>query len=65
VLGAVAAHRRGGDRGIRGVMVESHLLGGRQDSGVGPLTYGQSITDACLDFDATRSALLWLADAVG
>src|SRR6187402_3373311 len=43
-----------GNRGLIGVMIESHLVGGRQDAAPGkPLTYGQSITDACLGFEAT------------
>ncbi|WP_290652138.1 3-deoxy-7-phosphoheptulonate synthase [Aquisalimonas sp.] len=54
-----------GQRGITGLMLESHLTAGRQDPAQRPLTYGQSITDACLDFEATRVALLRLAEAVG
>ena len=35
-------------------MLESHLVGGRQDAKPGAsLTYGQSITDACLGWDDT------------
>src|SRR5881394_3895021 len=42
----------GGSSAIVGVMIESHLVGGRQDQTPGkPLTYGQSITDACLAWD--------------
>ena len=41
-----------GDRRIIGVMVESHLVGGRQDLVPGkPLVYGQSITDGCIDWE--------------
>ncbi|MDR1311747.1 MAG: 3-deoxy-7-phosphoheptulonate synthase AroG [Burkholderiaceae bacterium] len=41
-----------GDMRILGVMVESHLVAGRQDMVPGkPLTYGQSITDACIGWD--------------
>ena len=50
-----------------GVMVESHLVAGRQDlpaNGVAELVYGQSITDACLDWDATVPLLRTLAEAV-
>jgi 3-deoxy-7-phosphoheptulonate synthase len=39
------------------VMIESHLVGGRQDAGAAALTYGQSITDACLGFDDTKRAI--------
>ncbi|MFU8765938.1 MAG: 3-deoxy-7-phosphoheptulonate synthase [Haliea sp.] len=54
-----------GQRAIRGVMLESHLVAGRQDvSEDGDLTYGQSITDACLSLDATVPLLEQLAAAV-
>jgi 3-deoxy-7-phosphoheptulonate synthase len=47
------------------VMLESHLVGGRQDPRPGqPLTYGQSITDACLGWDDTVPVLEALAKAV-
>jgi 3-deoxy-7-phosphoheptulonate synthase len=50
---------------IFGVMIESHLVGGRQDRVPGkPLVYGQSITDACLAWDDTVPALRELAAAV-
>jgi 3-deoxy-7-phosphoheptulonate synthase len=55
------AHR---DSPIRALMVESHLVGGRQELGQRPLTYGQSVTDACLSFDDTETLLLGLADRV-
>jgi 3-deoxy-7-phosphoheptulonate synthase len=44
-------------------MLESFLIGGRQDLGR-ELTYGQSITDGCLSFDATAEVLDALAAAV-
>ena len=54
-----------GDERIVGVMIESHLLAGRQDlEGDGPLTYGQSITDACLDWNDSVTVLEGLAEAV-
>jgi 3-deoxy-7-phosphoheptulonate synthase len=55
----------GGDKAISGVMVESHLVEGRQDlcEGVAP-TYGQSITDACIGWDATETLLAKLSNAV-
>ena len=50
---------------IFGVMIESHLVGGRQDRVAGkPLVYGQSITDACLAWTDTLPVLRELADAV-
>jgi 3-deoxy-7-phosphoheptulonate synthase len=61
--------RAGGAEGavppVFGVMIESHLVGGRQDRVPGqPLVYGQSITDACLAWPATLPVLRELADAV-
>ncbi len=54
-----------GDTRIVGVMVESHLVGGRQDLVPGkPLTYGQSITDGCVDWESSVTILEGLADAV-
>ena len=61
----LAAQIRGGGRALVGVMIESHLVGGRQDPSRGqPLTYGQSITDACLAWNDTVPVLRDLADAV-
>ena len=46
-------------------MIESLLVDGRQDARPGqPLTYGQSITDACLAWDETVPVLHELAEAV-
>jgi 3-deoxy-7-phosphoheptulonate synthase len=46
-------------------MVESHLVGGRQDLVPGKaLTYGQSITDGCIDWDGSLKILTNLANAV-
>ena len=62
---AVAAQIGEGDKRIIGVMIESHLVGGRQDVMPGkPLTYGQSITDACLAWERTEPVLERLADSV-
>lgn len=61
----IAAQIAAGDARIIGVMLESNLVEGRQDlKAVGALTYGQSITDACLGWDATQSLLHDLAAAV-
>ena len=63
IAGQIAA----GNRAIIGVMLESFLVGGRQEldpSRTGKLRYGQSITDACLDFDTTVEVLDGLAAAV-
>ncbi|CAH0535122.1 Phospho-2-dehydro-3-deoxyheptonate aldolase, Phe-sensitive [Vibrio stylophorae] len=61
VAGQIAA----GNKAIFGVMVESHLVEGRQDLVEGQeLTYGQSITDACIGWDDTEAMLRLLAKAV-
>lgn len=61
----IATQIENGNRSIFGVMVESHLVAGRQDlSADKPLTYGQSITDACIGWDDTETAVAVLADAV-
>lgn len=61
----VAGQIAGGEDAIFGVMIESHLVEGRQDlvDGKAP-TYGQSITDACIGWDDTETVLRQLADAV-
>ncbi|HEY9409271.1 MAG TPA: 3-deoxy-7-phosphoheptulonate synthase [Jiangellaceae bacterium] len=53
-----------GESGIGGVMLESFLVPGRQDIDQRPLTYGQSVTDACMSWDATTELLDVLAQAV-
>jgi 3-deoxy-7-phosphoheptulonate synthase len=54
-----------GDSRIFGVMIESHLNGGRQDLTPGKsLDYGVSITDACIDWAATENVLRQLASDV-
>ena len=46
-------------------MLESFLVAGRQDLEPGAdMVYGQSITDACMDWDTTVLALDRLAAAV-
>jgi 3-deoxy-7-phosphoheptulonate synthase len=64
--GAEIARQIGaGNAAIAGVMLESFLVEGRQDLGAGmPLTYGQSITDACMSWDTTVGVLDELAAAV-
>ena len=47
-----------GDGSLMGMMLESHLVGGSQKLVRGePPTYGQSITDACIDWDTTRELI--------
>ena len=61
----VAGQIANGDHRIMGVMIESHLKGGNQNVVEGQeLTYGQSITDACLSWDDTAPLLRKLAMAV-
>jgi 3-deoxy-7-phosphoheptulonate synthase len=64
VAADVGAQIAGGNWAIVGAMLESFLVGGRQELGEGPLLYGQSITDGCLDWEATVEALDGLAAAV-
>jgi 3-deoxy-7-phosphoheptulonate synthase len=65
VCGNIAAQLAAGEQRIVGVMIESHLVAGRQDLQPGkPLTYGQSITDACLGWEDSVRCLDTLADAV-
>jgi 3-deoxy-7-phosphoheptulonate synthase len=54
-----------GSTGVFGVMLESFLVGGRQNNDPGvELTYGQSITDACMSWDATVPVIEGLANSV-
>lgn len=65
VIDDIAARIAAGAHNILGVMVESHLVGGRQDLVPGQtLRYGQSITDGCLDWEASVQVLAVLAAAV-
>lgn len=54
-----------GEQAIMGVMVESHLVEGNQSLDTGePLTYGQSVTDACIGWEDTEVLLRNLSKAV-
>lgn len=65
VAQSLADQMSAGSKAITGVMIESHLVEGRQDTQPGqPLTYGQSITDACVNWPATETILDALAAAV-
>lgn len=66
---SVAAQRRAGNRSLVGVMIESHLRGGKQSltaetlrSG---LRYGVSVTDACVDWETTVEMIDCLAETLG
>jgi 3-deoxy-7-phosphoheptulonate synthase len=61
----IGAQVAGGSRCIVGVMVESHLVEGRQELVAGkPLAFGQSITDPCIGWDDSVALLDELAQAV-
>ena len=65
VIRSVCEQLEGGERRLMGVMIESHLVGGRQDIVPGQaLTYGQSVTDGCIAWDETAPLIAQLADAV-
>ena len=56
----IATQIQNGEQNIMGVMVESHLVEGRQND---PIVYGQSITDACIGWEDTEKLLALLAEA--
>jgi 3-deoxy-7-phosphoheptulonate synthase len=66
VLRSIATQVASGSRQVMGVMIESHLVAGNQKipADLSSLTYGQSITDACIDLPTTLELLDKLAGAV-
>jgi 3-deoxy-7-phosphoheptulonate synthase len=65
VLRDIAEQLAAGDMRIFGVMVESHLVAGRQDLVPGrALVYGQSVTDGCIGWEDSVICLEHLAEAV-
>lgn len=64
VITSVAAQLSAGETAIKGVMLESHLEGGRQDYDAGTAKYGISITDACLSLAETVPLLETLHKSV-
>jgi len=66
VLRDVASQIKAGSKNLMGVMIESHLVEGNQklNSDLSKLTYGQSVTDACINFSTTEILLEELAEAV-
>lgn len=64
VVQSVIKQLQQGQREIRALMLESHLVGGRQNLRDMPLTFGQSVTDACLGYEDTANILRDLAVAV-
>ncbi len=64
VVRELAARIAEGEKGLAGLMVESFLVPGRQDPAPREqLTYGQSITDACVGWEETERLLDLLATA--
>jgi len=62
---SIAQQIEAGEQRIGGVMLESHLVAGRQDLIAGrPLVYGQSITDGCLGWESSVPILERLSAAV-
>ena len=59
VVESVIEQRKASDHGIFGVMVESHLVAGNQllKPNLSELTYGQSVTDACIGWAETEALL--------
>ena len=54
-----------GETRVMGLMIESHLVAGRQDLIAGqPLVYGQSVTDGCIDWESSVKVLEALAESV-
>jgi 3-deoxy-7-phosphoheptulonate synthase len=66
VVADLAAQAAAGSPHLMGVMIESHLVAGRQDlpKDRADLRFGQSITDACVDITTTEAMLEELAKSV-
>ncbi|MCK6489095.1 MAG: 3-deoxy-7-phosphoheptulonate synthase [Planctomycetes bacterium] len=66
VCSDIAGQLADGHPAVAGVMIESNLVEGRQNVPADrrALVYGQSITDACVDFPTTERMLRELAGAV-
>ncbi len=64
VVRELAERLAAGERGISGLMLESFLVAGAQAPASSGLVYGQSVTDACMDWETTADLLRTLAGAV-
>jgi len=65
VIEEICRQIKNGSTAIAGVMIESNLVGGRQEiSSKKNLIYGKSITDACLGWDETLSIIKELANVL-
>lgn len=63
VVAAIAEHIAAGQNNIFGIMIESNLVAGKQALSDN-LVYGQSITDACIGWEDTETALATLANSI-
>ena len=63
VVEDIASQISDGNNSLRGVMLESHLVEGNQSISDN-LVYGQSITDACMNWDDTLNCLKLISEAV-
>ena len=65
VCNDIADQIKSGEKRITGVMIESNLKEGNQKADdLNNLTYGQSITDACINWEDTKDCLNRLAESV-
>ena len=66
VVQNIAQQIQNGNKSIMGLMIESHLKGGRQNipADLSELEYGKSVTDGCLDWDKTVETLRQFANDV-
>jgi 3-deoxy-7-phosphoheptulonate synthase len=66
VVQNIAQQIQNGNKSIMGLMIESHLKGGRQNipADLSGLEYGKSVTDGCLDWDKTVETLRQFANDV-
>ncbi len=66
VLDNITTQIAEGNESIVGVMIESNIVGGRQDipDDLSQLVYGQSVTDACIDWPTTEQTLLRMHNAL-
>jgi 3-deoxy-7-phosphoheptulonate synthase len=62
VVDETVRQRKNGNKAIFGVMIESNIVAGQQKVGpLNQLTYGQSITDACISWEETEQLIKKLA----
>lgn len=66
VFDEIVRQRTAGNEHVTGAMLESNLVAGNQSfpQALDQLTYGQSITDQCIDWDTTENIILQAATAL-